>query len=234
MTLEGRCDFCKRYGCWKGGLYRKREEARSRPKDWAALFPWNVEKLPPDCNFSSTVLAEYGIETRFACPRCFRNKPDRELQEWEIKREEFIPHYELWEPKEEELRPPLLNHPPYTSRGESQIIKYYKKYGIKVWYVEGEGKRTIFAVKPSEAGVGMYHSPPNSKKIYVGLNKLLVNCWEIVHPKYVWDSLVKRIEYAWGKVHREYVEYALREEKNVPEEVLRDYPELKRRVEQTK
>jgi len=64
---------------------------------------------------------------------------------------------------------------------------------------------------------------------------VLINCSEIIYPKYVWDTLVKRIEYAWGKVHRKYVEYALAEGKNVPEEVLKDYPELKMlSVEQTK
>jgi len=229
MTIEGRCDFCKRYGCWKGGLYRKKEEARSRPKDWAALFPWNVEELPPDCNFSPESLREYAIEARFACPKCFRNKSDRELHEWEVTRKQFIPHYDdLWEPQEKELRPPLLNHPPYTNRGGSEIIKYYKKYGIDVWYVEGIGKRTIFAVKPSQAGVDMYPKPPNSKEMYLGLNKLLVNCWEIVHPKYVYNRLLKTIENAWGNIHEDYVRYALAEGENIPEGVLRDYPEVKR------
>jgi len=231
MTLQGRCDFCKRYGSWKGGLYRKRKEARRRPKGWAALFPWNVEELPPDCNSSPETLREYAIETKFACPRCFRGKRDRELHEWEITRKEFIPQYGLWKPEEKQLKPPLLNHPPYTKKGESEIIRYYEKHGIQVEYVRGKGKRTVFSVTPSGAGIGAYCKPPNKEGVYSDLNRLLMNCWEIVYPKYVWNSLVKRIQYTWGKVHEEYVEYALREGKNVPEEVLMDYPDLKKRFE---
>ena len=188
--------------------------------------------MPPDCNFSPESLREYAREARFACPKCFRNKPDRELNEWEITKKEFIPQYRLWEPEEKGVKTTPLKSPALYQEGESEIIRYYEKYGIQVGYVRGKGKRTIFSVRPSGPGIGAYCRPPNKEGVYFDLNRLLMDSWEIVHPKYVWNSLVKRIQYAWGKVHEEYVEYALREGKNVPKEVLRDYPDLKRRFEQ--
>lgn len=72
MRIEGQCDFCHSTGDWEAGLFSERKAAKTRPQDWAALFPYNKAKLPETCTFSPESLEKHGIETRLACPKCYR------------------------------------------------------------------------------------------------------------------------------------------------------------------
>lgn len=74
MKIEGKCDFCGATGDWEAGLFYVREEAKTRPLDWAAMLPLSRARLPEGCTFDPQKLEHYGVETTLACPNCFRGK----------------------------------------------------------------------------------------------------------------------------------------------------------------
>ena len=93
MRMEGTCDFCGKEGDWDAGLFEKQANVKARPNDWAALFPSNVEQLPPGCNFSADSLKHHSVETACACPRCVRTPNARFVPR---KRNSNVRNHEAW------------------------------------------------------------------------------------------------------------------------------------------
>ena len=104
MKLFGTCDFCGESGKWEGGLFNCKIDALTRPGDWSAAFPWNMDKMPEGANFRTESCEEYNIETYFACPECWRvkGKPDYVLAKV------YTPRYE---PDKNRLLIPLVHIP---------------------------------------------------------------------------------------------------------------------------
>jgi hypothetical protein len=74
MRIEGQCDFCGEYGDWEGGLYDDPKSPKDRPADWSAFFP--VKRIPDKWKnlawSASSFCEEHKINTKFACPKCYR------------------------------------------------------------------------------------------------------------------------------------------------------------------
>lgn len=68
-----KCDFCKREGQWEAMPFESKEGARKRSLGIAAVFPWNMRKLPPGVTFTPESLRRAGVMLRTACPDCFRD-----------------------------------------------------------------------------------------------------------------------------------------------------------------
>lgn len=73
MKIKGKCDFCKIEGEWDGVECNSKDAARCRPKDLAAIIPWNCKKLPKGITFKPESIKKGGVITHIACPECFRN-----------------------------------------------------------------------------------------------------------------------------------------------------------------
>lgn len=77
MRMKGVCDFCETEGDWEAGIFYDQKDVKKRPKDWAAAFPSNMERLPEGCTFRTEDCEKYGVETALACPKCCRRKNDK-------------------------------------------------------------------------------------------------------------------------------------------------------------
>jgi len=102
------------------------------PKTGLPCFPETSKKMPSNCSFSPESLAKYGIETRFACPNCFRDKLGKQLHESEMTKKEFIPKYELKEPEEEDLKPPFSNYPLIPAGGNLKLSNIIKNTAFRL------------------------------------------------------------------------------------------------------
>jgi len=73
MKIQGTCDFCGRNFSSPGGIYNLREAVTRRPLGWAAIFVWNMERMPEGCNFHPTKLHDFGVEVKKTCTLCMRS-----------------------------------------------------------------------------------------------------------------------------------------------------------------
>ena len=124
MLVSGVCDFCGVDGAWEGGLFRSKIDAVTRPKDWAAAFPWNMDVMPEGANFRPESCEEYNIETHFACPKCWRGKGKPGY----VLAKVYTPRYE---PDRNRLLIPLV-HIPDTAMMEATICYTLLQFGYSM------------------------------------------------------------------------------------------------------
>ena len=67
--MKGVCDFCQCWGEWDGRIYKSRESAARRPVGLAAKIFWIYRPTTGDVDSTQA-------NTKFACPRCFRQKEE--------------------------------------------------------------------------------------------------------------------------------------------------------------